>query len=126
MQFQTRQFGTIVVAAPNGRLGHAEAADFEQALVSLARDPGATGLVVDLSGVEYISSVGLRVLMLAAKEMRARKARVAAAAMQPIVAEIFAISRFDTVYEVFPSLREALGALSPQAAAAFDASAANG
>jgi hypothetical protein len=86
----------------------------------------ATGLVVDLGGVEYISSVGLRVLMLAAKEMRARKARVAAAAMQPIVAEIFAISRFDSVYEVFPALRDALAALSPQAAAAFDASAANG
>jgi anti-anti-sigma regulatory factor len=46
--------------------------------------------------------------------------------MQPIVAEIFAISRFDSVYEVFPSLRDALAELSPQAAAAFDASAANG
>jgi anti-anti-sigma factor len=122
VQFQSRHFGTIAVAAPNGRLGHAEAADFEHALVPLARDPGVTGLVVDLGGVEYISSVGLRVLMLAAKEMRARKARIAAAAMQPIVAEIFAISRFDSVYEVFPSLRDALAAMSPQAAAAFDAS----
>ena len=53
--------------------------------------------------------------------MRARKARVAAAGLQPIVAEIFAISRFDSVFEVFPTLRDALAALSPDAVVAYDA-----
>jgi len=59
--------------------------------------------------------------MIAAKAMRARKARVAAAGLQPIVAEIFAISRFDSVFEVFPTLRDALAALSPDAVVAYDA-----
>ena len=40
--------------------------------------------------------------MIAAKQMRARGARIAVAALQPVVAEIFAISRFDSVLEVFP------------------------
>jgi anti-anti-sigma regulatory factor len=39
-----------------------------------------------------------------------------------VVAEIFQISRFDLVFEVFPSVREALAALSASAAAAFDRS----
>jgi len=42
------------------------------------------------------------------------------AALRPIVAEIFQISRFDMVFEIFPTVREALGALSAAAAAAFD------
>jgi anti-anti-sigma regulatory factor len=57
--------------------------------------------------------------MLAAREARARKGRILVAAMQPVVAEIFQISRFDRVLEVFPTLREALASVSPGAAAAL-------
>jgi len=123
VQFESRYFGSIPVAAPAGRLDQSSATAFEQALLPLLDDSSAAGLIVDLGQVEYISSVGLRVLMIAAKQMRARKARIAAAALQPIVAEIFAISRFDSVFEVFPSVRDALCAVSPDALAAYDASA---
>ena len=59
--------------------------------------------------------------MIAAKEMRARRARIAVARLQPVAAEIFAISRFDKVLEVFPAVRDALAAISPTALAAYDA-----
>jgi anti-anti-sigma regulatory factor len=42
------------------------------------------------------------------------------AELRPVVAEIFQISRFDMVFELFPTVREALAAVSPDAAAAFD------
>ncbi len=122
MQFESRHFGSIVVATPAGRLDHSVAGTFEQGLVPLAADPQNAALVVDFANVDYISSVGLRVLMLAAKAARARKARIAAVALQPIVAEVFAISRFDSVFEMYPSLRDALAAISPDALAAYDAS----
>jgi anti-sigma B factor antagonist/stage II sporulation protein AA (anti-sigma F factor antagonist) len=122
VQFQSRHFGNITVATPAGRLDHAASVPFEQGLKPLWQDKQAAALVVDFSDVEYISSVGLRVLMIAAKEMRKRKARIAAVSMQPIVAEIFTISRFDSVFEVFPSLREALTAMSEEALAAYDGS----
>jgi anti-anti-sigma factor len=120
VQFQSRHFGSIAVATPAGRLDHSAADAFEHALLPLAQDARSTGLIVDLSKVDYISSVGLRVLMLAAKAARARNARIAAVALQPIVAEIFAISRFDSVFEMFPSVREAMAAMSAQALAAYD------
>lgn len=122
MQFQSRHFGTIAIAIPAGRLDHSVAGDFEHALLPLAQDASNSGVVVDFSGVDYMSSVGLRVLMLAAKAVRARKARIAAVALQPIVAEIFAISRFNSVYEMFPSVADALRAMSPDAVTAYDAS----
>ena len=82
--------------------------------------------VLDFADVEYISSVGLRVLMIAAKAMRAHERPIAIAALQPVVGEIFAISRFDKVLTVYPSVRIALEALSPTALAAFDRDSAAG
>jgi anti-anti-sigma factor len=86
--------------------------------VEASADAGRA-IVLDLSGMEYVSSAGLRCFMLAAREARARKGRILVAAMQPVVAEIFQISRFDRVFEVFPTLRDALASVSPGAAAAF-------
>ena len=123
MQFSSRQFVDIVVATPVGRIDHAAAGQLEQSLAPLLVEApsGKGGLILDFSGVPYISSVGLRVLMIAAKQMRGRGARIAVAALQPVVAEIFAISRFDSVLEVFPSVRNAIEKLSPPALVAFDA-----
>lgn len=123
MQFSSRQFVDIVVAAPVGRIDHSAAGPLEQSLAPLLADApsGKGGVVLDFSGIDYISSVGLRVLMIAAKQMRARGARIAVAALQPVVAEIFAISRFDSVLDVFPSVRDAVAKLAPSALAAFDA-----
>ena len=60
MHCTSRHFGTIVVAAPVGRIDHFAAASFEQALTPLLGGAD-TALVLDFSGVDYISSVGLRV-----------------------------------------------------------------
>jgi anti-anti-sigma factor len=123
VEIASRQFADVVVATPIGRIDHHSAAGFEAALAPLlkaaARDKGA--LVLDFAGVDYISSVGLRVLMIAAKELRASSAKIAVANLQPVVAEIFAISRFDRVLSVFPSVRGAVEHSSAPALAAFDA-----
>jgi anti-anti-sigma factor len=117
------RYADVVVVAPVGRLDHGSAGELEAVLLPLlepaAGAPGA--LVLDFARIEYISSVGLRVLMIAAKKMRGRGARIAIVGMQPVVAEIFAISRFHNVLEVFESAAAALAAISPAAAAAFGA-----
>jgi anti-anti-sigma factor len=128
VEFSTRSFAEVIVARPEGRIDHAAAAPLETQLMPLLQQAG-TGqgaLLLDLSGVEYISSVGLRVLMIAAKSMRSHDRPIAVAALQPVVAEIFAISRFDKVIAVFPSIRSALETMSAAALAAFDAAAAPG
>jgi anti-anti-sigma factor len=117
----SRTFGNVVVAAPVGRADLAGSTALEAALAPLWAKPDIAGLVLDLGGVPYISSVGLRVLMIAAKAMRSRHARIAVAGLQPVVAEIFAISRFDKVLEVFPGVRDALAAIAPATLAAYDA-----
>jgi len=122
MELVSKRFADTAVLFPQGRIDHATAEQFKAALPPLMA-PAATRepLVIDLTGVEYISSVGLRVLMLASKQAKAQGCALAVCGLQPVVREIFEISRFNLVLQVFPSLREALAALSTEALAAFGA-----
>ncbi len=122
MSLPHRSFGAARVIAPQGRLDHDNCEAFQAALaphIEACSREGAA-LVLDLSGLEYVSSAGLRCLMIGARSAKARKSRIVVAAMQPVVAEIFQISRFNLVLEVFATLREALASISPQAVEAFE------
>jgi len=119
----SHQYADTLVVQPGGRIDHGSATELEAALMPLLASAveRKAPLVLDFSMVEYISSVGLRVLMIAAKQMRAAQAPLSIASLQSVVAEIFSISRFDKVLVVHASLEEALAASSDAALAAFRA-----
>ena len=123
MILNAHAYGGAVVLAPAGRLDHENCDAFRANLQPhLERAFAARhSLVFDLSGLEYISSGGLRCFMLASNEARNRGGRIVVAAPRPVVAEIFQISRFNLIFDVHPTLRDALAAVSPDAVAAFDA-----
>ncbi|HEY3179110.1 MAG TPA: STAS domain-containing protein [Casimicrobiaceae bacterium] len=123
MDFSTRRFADVVVAEPTGRIDYTNAESFKSMLwPALTQDRAEHGaFVLDLGRVDYISSVGLRVLILAAKEMSAEQRKIAIAAPRPVVREILEISRFNLILAIFPSVREALEQFSPAALAAYDA-----
>jgi len=119
----SRTYGDVILVELTGRIDYAAGAEFEQAVLPLV-EPAAgsgAGLVFDLQGVAYISSVGLRVFLVAAKMLRSRGARIAVAHMQPVVEQIMLISRFDKIVEIFPTVIDALAALSSDAVAAHRA-----
>jgi anti-anti-sigma factor len=122
MNVTARRFANSVVLHVTGRLDQDTCEPFRAELAkhieASARD-GAT-IVLDLSGLEYISSAGLRCFMLASRQAKAQSGRIYVAALQPMVSEIFEISHFNLVFRVFPSVREALAAVSAEAAAAFE------
>jgi anti-sigma B factor antagonist/stage II sporulation protein AA (anti-sigma F factor antagonist) len=124
VEITSRAYADVVVVAPAGRIDHTTAPAFERFVVPLLEPSSgaAAGLVFDFERVGYISSVGLRVLMIAGRSMRDRDGRLAVAALQPVVAEIMAISRFATVVEIYPTVGAALAAFSPAALAAHEAS----
>ena len=122
MDFSTRRFADVIVAEPVGRIDYTNAEGFKSLLwPALAQNRDGRGaFILDFGRVSYISSVGLRVLMLAAKEMKAEQRKIAIAAPQPVVREILEISRFNLILAIFSSVREALAQLSPAALAAYD------
>ena len=122
MELSPRRFGDTIVLAPAGRVDHASADGFRTDLLAELERSVAGGhrVVLDLSGVEYIASVGLRALVLASKQVKAQGGTLVVAALQPVVQEIFEITRFNVVLASFASVREALAAVSPPALAVFD------
>ncbi len=123
MQLTHRRIGNVVILAASGRIDHASADGFKAALQPHLAQCKADGdvVVLDFSGVEYISSVGLRVLMLAAKQAKGQQGSVAVAALQPVVSEIFEISKFTLVVSCFAGVRDALAELAPAALASYGA-----
>jgi anti-sigma B factor antagonist len=122
MNVSSRWFANAIVLRVEGRLDQdtcgAFTTDLMKSVDAATAESGA--VVLDLSGLEYISSAGLRCFMLASRKAKSQQAKIAVSALQPMVAEIFQISHFNLVFQVFPTVREALGAVSGAAAAAFD------
>ncbi|MFN2646904.1 MAG: STAS domain-containing protein [Burkholderiales bacterium] len=122
MALEHRSYGSARVAIPRGRLDHDNCDAFQTDLAveldACASDGAA--LVLDLSRLEYVSSAGLRCLMIAARQAGARNSRMIVSAPEPVVAEILQISRFNLVLPVYGTTREALASISPEAVQAFD------
>lgn len=105
-----RQQGDAIILSPEGRVDHSNAAALQSAIEPYlqACKPGGHRLVLDLSRLDYISSAGLRILMIAAKQVKSQQGIIAVAAMRPVVREIFEISKFTFVLKCFESVDEAL------------------
>ena len=65
--------------------------------------------VLDMAGVEYISSAGLRVVLLLAKRLKQNSGHLVLCGLQPHVHEVFDISGFLAILDVADSRDAALG-----------------
>ena len=121
MELSERTFGDVVVLAPAGRIDLSNGDEFSNRLTAVLSRHTATPpeVVLDLSGLEYIASIGLRALMVAAKQVKASEGKIAVASLQPTVSEIFDISRFKFVVPVFGTVREAIDSMSEAAGEVF-------
>ena len=119
MECKERKLANVVLIEVKGRIDRNRAL-FGQRLVGTSTDaPVRKKLLLDLSKVNYMSSAGMRVLMIAAKGCRKQGGKMVLAALQPTIQEVFKIGRFDNVLEIYPTVRQALAAISPAAAALY-------
>ena len=122
MECKALEIANVTLFQVEGRIDHTTAKSFETKL--LLKLSACTGeekkLLLDCSLLQYISSAGLRVLMIAAKQCRKQNGKMVLAALQPVIQEIFQISRFNTVFEIFPTVGAALERISPAAASVYE------
>ena len=121
MNVADRRYANAMVVQVGGRLDQETCEGFRPQLTGFVDRAAREGdaLILDFGDLEYVSSAGLRCLLVASRQMKAAKGRILVAGMQPMVAEIFAISHFDMLFEVAPTVREALSTVSAEAAAAY-------
>ncbi|MDX1541043.1 MAG: STAS domain-containing protein [Geminicoccaceae bacterium] len=112
MDVEERRVGPITVIVPKGHLDSLTSPELQPKLLGPLEN--GEPVVVDCANLDYVSSAGLRVLMMAAKKGRANGARIVLAALQPTVRKVFDISGFSALFEIHDSATEACAALSPE------------
>jgi anti-sigma B factor antagonist len=100
--------GALVISA-RGRIDSNTASSLEAVLPGRVRDNGVT--IVDLAEVPYVSSAGLRVLLIGAKAAKAAGTRLILAGLSPAVREVFDISGFSKIFTIESDLEGALAAI---------------
>ena len=110
MEISEQRQSDLIILNPVGRINNDTSPAIQTKLLDSVGSAAAK-VLVDFSGIEYISSAGPRALMMASKQSKATNGRLAVAALTPMVKEIFAISRFSLVVQVFETTAEAITAL---------------
>ena len=117
---RSESFADCRLVSVHGRIDHSNADRFQESLSAEAREvPKGGGLVVDLAGIEFITSAGLRALLLAQRTVSAAGARLVICGVRGVVREVFRIARFDTLLSVADSPETAMAKVSPAAAEAY-------
>jgi anti-anti-sigma factor len=109
MQFSTRTSNDIHIVAITGSLDSTTAPEAQKSLSAVVA--GAKKVALDFSELDYISSAGLRVLLGAAKQLRASGGSLGMFGLNKSVREVFEISGFSSILPVYQSEGEALGAM---------------
>ncbi|WP_323018755.1 STAS domain-containing protein [Castellaniella sp.] len=110
MPFTTSKSGSVLIVQPEGQVNSSNAAAFEADLL-VELDKGEQRIVLDLARLDYISSAGLRVILLLAKKLKQAGGALALCAIQPNVREVLEISGFLSILKVYDQKSEAVAAL---------------
>jgi anti-sigma B factor antagonist len=111
MQINEQREPGAVVLALAGRLDSNTCGDLEKTLLGVI-DGGEAAVVVDFAELAYVSSAGLRVLLMAAKRLRAGNGKLALCGLSDNIREVFSMSGFDKILPIRPTRREALAAVA--------------
>ena len=106
----TEKSGQTLIISAKGRIDGANATEV-QGVLSGAFEPGIKLMLLDLGGLTYISSAGLRVIMLTARTLDRSGAKFAVGSPSGPIREVFQISGFDQIIPIFDSQEEAIDSL---------------
>jgi anti-sigma B factor antagonist len=107
MEIKTRETAGIIIFDLIGRLDTGTSPEAEAKINSMV-EAGNKNIVINLAETEYLSSSGLRVLLITAKKISALKGILKLCQPNEVVREILDISGFSTVLDVRNSEKEAL------------------
>ncbi|MFN3439542.1 MAG: STAS domain-containing protein [Acidovorax sp.] len=105
MNLEQEHRGDILILRPCGRLDSSSSPELER-VVTEQLEAGVQRLVFDLSSLDYISSAGLRVILLAGKRLRASKGKLVLVGLQTMVREVFDMSGFLSLFAITATLDE--------------------
>lgn len=110
MNISTEKQDQVAIVSAEGRLDAVGAPEVENAIKNLVRE-GSRKLVFDMAQVAYISSAGLRCLLVLVKTMKSAGGTMVLSGLVPSVREVMAFSGFDSILSLADDRAAALGLL---------------
>ena len=107
MEIEEKSVGNVAILTLNGRLDAYSSNDVERSINALIEDDRER-IVVNLDGVDYISSSGLRVMLASLKRLKKVEGDLKLACLKPYVKEVFDIAGFTPLFEIHDREEEAL------------------
>jgi len=107
MEIEEKSVGDVAILTLNGRLDAYSSNDVERRINALI-DDDCVRIVVNLDGVEYISSSGLRVMLASLKRLKKEEGDLKLACLKPYVKEVFDIAGFTQLFEIYDREEEAV------------------
>ena len=111
MRIEEQKDGQVTVVGLTGRLDAATSAEVEKRLLKLI-GAGERRLLLDLTGLEYVASVGLRVLIVATKRLQSVDGRIVLCGLSQPVMEVFDIAGFTNILGIVASREDAMKELA--------------
>jgi anti-anti-sigma factor len=111
MKIAEEQAGGITVVAIDGRIDSNTAKSLEEKLTGLFKS-GRNRVIVDCKQLAYITSAGLRVLLLAAKLADKSQGKLALCSMSVEVRRVFDLGEMSDLFAIYPSREEGLAKLA--------------
>jgi anti-anti-sigma factor len=110
MDITKKDLNGVAVINLSGRLDATSSSDAEQQLTVAIGD--GVKMLINMEGVDYISSAGLRVLLVVCKKIRAASGKICLCSLDSNVKDVFEISGFLAVFEIKDSEEEAIALLN--------------
>jgi anti-sigma B factor antagonist len=107
MDITERRTADIVTLSLSGKLDTTTAKTFEERMLAHI-EAGDRRFIIDLAQLDYISSAGLRVFLLAAKRLESGKGKIVLCSLKNPVREVFDIAGFSSIFSVYGSHDEAM------------------
>jgi anti-anti-sigma factor len=108
MELYSYKQDKFFIVKVSGRMDAITAPEFEKSCLGWI-EQGDSALVVDLEGLEYMSSAGLRSILIVGKKLKSVGGSLSFSSLTPNVAHVFSISSFGSMFPVYDSLEKALG-----------------
>jgi anti-anti-sigma factor len=107
MEIDAQKKKNALVVSAKGRIDAITAPQFENSLFDYI-SRGENFFIIDFAHLEYISSAGLRSILATAKKLKEKKGKMLFAGLREPVKEVFRISGFNSIFQVFTTDEEAL------------------
>lgn len=107
MNIKQETEGNIVILALEGRLDTLNFPILEKEMTALI-EKDQKHIILDCQDLDYVSSSGLRILLKSLKQVEAAHGRFTISGLQPQITQIFKISGFDHLFEIYSGRQEAV------------------